>query len=93
MALTVPVEVPMKSARPERDMAIVVQTTSLVRTSLRICSKNIHTDLYLRGSFMVLFNQSIQMRPMTFDSTDDAMCCEVQYLKMQFLVNLSFFHT
>lgn len=57
MALTVPVEVPMKSARPERDMATVVQTTSLVRTSLRICSKNINTHFYLEGSFMVLFNQ------------------------------------
>jgi len=47
MALTVPVEVPMKSALPERDIATVVQTTSPEGTSLRICSKNIIIQFYL----------------------------------------------
>lgn len=70
MALTVPVEVPTKSARPERDMATVVQTTSPVRTSIRICSKNINTHFYLEGSFMVLFNQK-HLNVLCHNATND----------------------
>lgn len=39
MALTVPLEVPVKMTLPERDMAMAVWATSSAGTSLRICEK------------------------------------------------------